>query len=53
MDVKYISKVYNNIHILITETTSDTLCGIEYSLKHGHLNENKNENNMTHTIEHL
>ena len=37
-------KVYNNI--LITETTTDTLCGIEYSLKHGHLN----ENNMTHKI---
>ena len=53
MDAKYISKVYNNIHILITETKTDTLCGIEYSLKHGYLNENKNENNMTHTIEHL
>jgi len=41
--------VYKNIHILITETKTNTLCGIEYSLKHGSLN----ENNMTHMIEHL
>jgi len=53
MDVKFLSKVYKNIHILITETKTDTLCGVEYSLKHGSINENKNENNMTHIIEHL
>jgi predicted Zn-dependent peptidase len=53
MDAKFLSKVYNNIHILITETKTDTLCGVEYSLKHGSMNENKNENNMTHMVEHL